>query len=58
MAKIAEDLRLSDSEFEQMMQQESRLRIATIGPETDINLGQELEGRYTRLGSEYEDVGG
>ena len=26
-------------------------------PETDVDLGQELEGRYTRLGSEYEDVG-
>lgn len=38
MAKIAEHLRLSDAEFEQMMQQESRLRIATIGPGTDINL--------------------
>ena len=38
MAKVADELMLSDFELEKMMQKESRLRIATIGPGSDINL--------------------
>lgn len=38
MAKIAQQLKLSDAEFDRLMQQEFRLRIATIGPGDTINL--------------------
>lgn len=38
MAKIAESLRLSESEIEQLLSTESRIRIATIGPGGEINL--------------------
>jgi nitroimidazol reductase NimA-like FMN-containing flavoprotein (pyridoxamine 5'-phosphate oxidase superfamily) len=38
VAKVADELMLSDFELEKMMQKESRLRIATIGPGSDINL--------------------
>ncbi len=38
MAKIAEHLKLDPTELESLMQKESRLRIATVGPGTDINL--------------------
>ena len=38
MARIAEQLRLSEEEIDALMSSERRLRIATIGPGTDINL--------------------
>ncbi len=38
MARIAEHLKLSADEIEHLMRTESRVRIATIGPGTDINL--------------------
>ena len=38
MAKIARSLRMSEAEIDALMQQEARIRIATIGPGTDINL--------------------
>ena len=38
MAKIASSLRLSPSEIDAIMEKESRLRIATIGPGDEINL--------------------
>ncbi|MEM7019570.1 MAG: pyridoxamine 5'-phosphate oxidase family protein, partial [Pseudomonadota bacterium] len=38
MAKIADSLKLNQPEIEQIMQTESRLRIATIGPGHEINL--------------------
>jgi nitroimidazol reductase NimA-like FMN-containing flavoprotein (pyridoxamine 5'-phosphate oxidase superfamily) len=38
MAKIASSLQLSPSEIDAIMEQESRLRIATVGPGDDINL--------------------
>lgn len=38
MAKIADELKLSEHEFQSLMQRESRLRIATVGPGTRINL--------------------
>lgn len=38
MAKIAEHLKLTEHELHTLMQKESRLRIATIGPGSDINL--------------------
>ncbi len=38
MAKIAEQLNLSEHELQSLMQRESRLRIATVGPGARINL--------------------
>lgn len=38
MAKIADHLRLSHDEIDALMAREPRLRIATVGPGTDINL--------------------
>ena len=38
MAKISDSLKLSASEVDQLMRNELRLRIATIGPGTEINL--------------------
>ena len=38
MAKIAAKLRMSEAEIDALMRQESRIRIATIGPGADINL--------------------
>ncbi len=38
MAKIPDSLRLSASETDELMRNETRLRIATIGPGTEINL--------------------
>ena len=38
MAKISESLRLTPEEVDTLMAREARLRIATIGPGTDINL--------------------
>ena len=38
MAKISNSLKLSDSELDEIMRRETRLRIATIGPGTEINL--------------------
>jgi nitroimidazol reductase NimA-like FMN-containing flavoprotein (pyridoxamine 5'-phosphate oxidase superfamily) len=38
MAKIADQLKLTEQELIAIMQRESRLRIATIGPGSDINL--------------------
>jgi len=38
MAKITKDIRLDSEEIDALLRNELRLRIATIGPETDINL--------------------
>lgn len=38
MAKIADNLRMSEAEIDTLMRKGSRLRIATVGPGTDINL--------------------
>jgi nitroimidazol reductase NimA-like FMN-containing flavoprotein (pyridoxamine 5'-phosphate oxidase superfamily) len=38
MAKIAANLKMSEAEVDELMRETSRLRIATIGPGTDINL--------------------
>jgi nitroimidazol reductase NimA-like FMN-containing flavoprotein (pyridoxamine 5'-phosphate oxidase superfamily) len=38
MAKIADSLKLSESEIDELMQRETRIRIATIGPGAEINL--------------------
>lgn len=38
MAKIADSLRLDEGEIERLLLTETRLRIATIGPGTEINL--------------------
>lgn len=38
MAKIDDSLKLSQQEIENLLATEARLRIATIGPGTDINL--------------------
>lgn len=38
MAKIAEHLRMSSEEIDLLMTQESRIRIATVGPADSINL--------------------
>ncbi len=38
MAKIAAKLRMSEADIDALMREESRIRIATIGPGTDINL--------------------
>lgn len=38
MAIIADHLKLTESELNNIMQREARLRIATVGPGTDINL--------------------
>ena len=38
MAKITAKLRMSEAEIDALMRQESRIRIATIGPGADINL--------------------
>lgn len=38
MARIAEHLKLTQSEVDELLSREHRLRIATMGPGTDINL--------------------
>ncbi len=38
MAKISEDLKLTQSEIDGLLTREQRMRIATLGPGTDINL--------------------
>ena len=38
MARISDSLKLTESELDEFMRNESRLRIATIGPGTEINL--------------------
>ncbi len=38
MARIDHRLRMTDADIDQLMRAESRLRIATIGPGTEINL--------------------
>lgn len=38
MAKIPAAIQLDDSDLDQLMQTEPHLRIATLGPDTDINL--------------------
>ena len=38
MARIPDSLRLSATECDELMRNETRLRIATIGPDTEINL--------------------
>ena len=38
MDKIARNLALSEAEIDELMRRQSRLRIATLGPGTDINL--------------------
>jgi len=38
MAKIPKSLRLTDDEIDRLMVTETRLRIATVGPDTGINL--------------------
>ena len=38
MAKIAPSLRLNSEEVDALLRSETRLRIATIGPGTEINL--------------------
>ena len=38
MAKISADLRMTEAEVDALMRTESRIRIATIGPGSDINL--------------------
>lgn len=38
MAKIAANLRMTEAEIDALMREESRVRIATIGPGADINL--------------------
>ena len=38
MAKIAAELRMTEAEIDALMRAESRIRIATIGPGSDINL--------------------
>ena len=38
MARIAANLRMTESEIDTLMREQSRIRIATIGPGSDINL--------------------
>ena len=38
MAKIAAELKMTEAEIDALMAEESRIRIATIGPGSDINL--------------------
>ncbi|TNF88664.1 MAG: hypothetical protein EP301_04490 [Gammaproteobacteria bacterium] len=38
MAKIAASLRMTEAEIDELMRETSRIRIATIGPGSDINL--------------------